>query len=202
MKFGFLTSRVALAAALLAIGGFAHAQSAPHAKDATKARPPILAIDRQAIMKGSKLGQDIHRQIMAYEDKVESDLGAQGQALQNEMQAFQQQSPSLPPAERDKKKRALQTKEAAYRQKVQARQSLIQGGELAARQRYLSELAAVVEAIMLERGAEMVVEKSTIVASVGGLDITNVAMQRLDRRIASFKVPLVNPPASSQTQFQ
>ena len=127
MKFAFSTSRATLAAALLAIGGFALAQNAPHAANATNARPPTLVIDRHAIMLGSKLGQDIHRQIMAYEDKVQSDLGAQGQALQNEKQAFQQQSPSLPPVARDKKMEALQTREAAYRQQVQARQSLIQG---------------------------------------------------------------------------
>ncbi len=149
-------------------------------------------------MTQSKVGQDIHRQIMAYEDKVNAQYGAEGQELRSEAQALQQQSGSLSPADRDKKMQAFQAKQADYQQKVGAQQSLIQGGELVARKRYLSELASVVEEVMRERGADVVVEKSTVVASIGGLDITQDVMQRLDRKITSFKVPLVNPPASEE----
>jgi hypothetical protein len=55
---------------------------------------------------------------------------------------------------------------------------------------------------MLERGADAVVEKSAIFTSVNGLDITSTVIQRLDHKITSFKVPLVNPPASSTVQMR
>ena len=92
----------------------------------------ILVIDRHAVMTGSKLGENIRQQILAYEDKAQNELGAEGQALQNQIQAAGA-----------KKSPALQAKETAFRQKVTERQSLIQGGEMAARKRYLAELGAV-----------------------------------------------------------
>jgi Skp family chaperone for outer membrane proteins len=153
--------------------------------------PHILVIDRHTIMTGSKLGENIRQQIMAYEQKAQTDLGAENQALQNQIQAAGA-----------KKSQALQAKEAAFRQKVQDRQSLIQGGEMAARKVYLGAVDAIVHAIMTERGADVVLEKSTVVDSVKGLDITHDAIQRLDKKMASFKVPLVKPPLSEMLQMQ
>ena len=115
------------------------------------------------------------------------------------MQALQD-LPSTP--DHDKKMQALQVKEANFRQKVQSSQSLIQGGEMAAQQRYTAELTDVANAIMRERGAYAVVDKSTVFTSVGGIDITQTAIQRLDAKITTFKVPLVNPPPGTQMPSQ
>ena len=142
-------------------------------------------------MTGSKLGENIRQQILAYEDKAQNELGAEGQALQNQIQAAGA-----------KKSPALQAKETAFRQKVTERQSLIQGGEMAARKRYLAELGAIVHAVMTERGADVVLEKSNVADSVNGLDITRDVIQRLDKKIPSFKVPLVKPPLSEMLQMQ
>jgi len=196
MKVSVSVSCIAFAATMVAIGGSAFAQNAA---PSTGVRPSILVIDRQLIARESKLGQDIHRQIETYADKLRADFGAQGEQLQSEMQALQQQ-PASP--DREKKMQALQVKEADFRQKVQARQSLIQGGEMAAQQRYNAELTSVVNAIMQQRDAFAVLDKSTVFTSVNGIDITQVAMQRLDRKISTFKVPLVNPPAESMIQMQ
>lgn len=185
MKFSSCAGIAALAISFTAAGP-AFSANAPG--------PHILVIDRHAIMTGSKLGENIRQQIMAYEEQVQHDLGPEGEALQNEMQAFQQQSASLAADTRANRNQALQTKQAAYRQKVQARQGLIQGGELVARNRYLAEVGSVVHAIMVERGADAVLEKSAVVDSVNGLDVTNDVIQRLDKKISSFKVPLVKPP--------
>jgi outer membrane protein len=176
--------------------------SAEAALPANSSSPGILVVDRHAIMNGSKLGMNIRQQIMDYEQKLQADLGPEGEALQNETQAFQQQSASLPPDVRAKKNQALQAKQADYRQKIQERQGLIQGGELAARQRYLAEVGAVVHEIMAERGANVVLEKSTVVDIVNGLDITSEVIRRLDGKISSFKVPLVKPPANGQIQMR
>jgi outer membrane protein len=164
--------------------------------------PGILIVDRHAIMNGSKLGKNISGQIAAYEQKLQSELGPEGEALQTELQAFQQQSASLPADARAKKDQALQTKQAAYQQKIQERQSLIQGGELVARKRYLAEVGAVVHQIMAERSASVVLEKSSVVEIVDGLDITSDVIRRLDAKITSFTVPLVKPPAREQIQMR
>ena len=68
------------------------AMSFVSAEAASAANTPgahILVIDRRAIMTGSKLGQNIREQIMAFQQKAQSDLGAENTALQNEQQALQ-----------------------------------------------------------------------------------------------------------------
>lgn len=161
------------------------------AQGAAAAGPHILVVDRQAIMTQSKLGENIRQQIMAYEDKVQADLGPEGQALQKEVQAAG-----------DKKSQALQAKETAFRQKVQARQSLIQGGEMAARKVYLGEVDSIVHGIMAERGADVVLEKSAVLDSVNGSDITHDVIARLDKKMATYKVPLVKAPLADMLQMQ
>jgi len=161
-----------------------------------------LFVDAHAIITGSKLGQDVQRQVLAYEDKVNADLGPEGQSLHAEAQDLQKQAPLLPPDIREKKIAAFQARQAAYQQKVQARQSLIQGGQMVAVQRYNAALNPILHAILIERGGSILLFKSSVADSVGDVDITKAAIQRLDQKISSFKVPLVKPPANSMPTLQ
>jgi Skp family chaperone for outer membrane proteins len=158
----------------------------------------ILVVDRHAIMDGSKLGTNIRAQIMADENKIQTDLGPEGAAVQKEMDAFQHQSASLPPDIRARKNLELQQKQAAYQQKTQERENLVHGGEIVAGRAYLAEVKSLVHAIMLERGASVVLDKSALADSVNGLDITSEVIRRLDRQMTNFKVPLVKPPEDEQ----
>ncbi|HEX9159626.1 MAG TPA: OmpH family outer membrane protein [Rhizomicrobium sp.] len=158
----------------------------------------ILVVDRHAVMYGSKLGINIRAQIMAYEDKIDKDLGPEGDALDKEMDAFQRQSASLPEDVRARKNLALQQKRAAYRQKYQARENFVHGGEMIAGRAYLAVAKSAIHAIMLERGAKVVFDKSVLADSVNGIDITPDVIRRLDQQMTTFKVPLVKPPADQQ----
>ena len=158
----------------------------------------ILIVDRHAVMNGSKLGTNIRAQIMADENKVQSDLGPEGAALQKEMDAFQSQSAALPADVRARKNLALQQEQTAYRQKMQERENLIRGGEGVAGHAYLSTVKSVVHAIMLERGATVVLDKSAVADGVDGLDITSEVIRRLDRTMTNYRVPLVRPPSDQE----
>lgn len=160
----------------------------------------ILVIDRRELMTTSKLGENIRQQLMAYNQKLQSDFGPEGQALQTEEQALE--SSKIPADQHAKRQQALETRQAAFRQKVQDRQSLMQGGQIAARKYFTDQVDAIVRAIMAEHGADVVLDKSTIVASTNGSDITKEAIQRLDKKAPSFKVPLVKPSLQDQLQMQ
>lgn len=160
--------------------------------------PGILIIDRHAIINEAKLANNIRAQIMVYENKIQTDLGPEGAALQKGMDAFKSQSASLPADVRTKRSLALQQEQAVYQQKMQARENLVHGGEVVAGHAYLTAVKSVVHAIMLERGASVVLDKSTLADSVDGIDITSEVIHRLDRQMTSFKVPLVAPSADEQ----
>ncbi|HEX3667424.1 MAG TPA: OmpH family outer membrane protein [Rhizomicrobium sp.] len=158
----------------------------------------ILFVDRHAVMNGSKLGTTIRAQIMADENKIQDDLGPEDVALRKEMDAFQSQSASLPADVRARKNLALQQRQAAHQKKMQDRENLVHGGEIVAGHAYFAAVKSVVHAIMLERGASAVIDKSAMADSVDGLDITSEVIRRLDRQMTNYKVPLVKPPEDQQ----
>jgi outer membrane protein len=163
--------------------------------------PKILVIERNAILRASKVGQDIVRQVTAYTRSAEGEFRAQGNALQTEGRALQQQVAILAPDVKAKKIRDFQAKQAAFQRKVEARQGLIQGGVFKARQQVEGALGPILKGIMQERGANLLFDRSAVLYSTLNIDITGVAIQRLDQKMPSVKVQLVALPAGLQAQL-
>jgi Skp family chaperone for outer membrane proteins len=203
-------SKFALRAALVAAGlataltsGHALAQAPaatkPHAAtSASVPAPRIIVIDRQAILRASKVGQDIVRQVNAYTTQAETEFKAQNEALQRESQSLQQQVAILAPDVRAQKIKAFQQKEALFKQKVDARQSLIQGGVLKARQQVEQALGPILQGIMNERGANLLLDRAAVVLGMVDIDVTRQAVQRLDQKLPTVKVQLVAAPPGAQ----
>lgn len=161
--------------------------------------PRILVIDRQAILRFSKVGQDIVRQVNGFTQQAEGQFRSEQQSLQKEGQDLQRQIAILAPDVRNQKIRAFQAKEAAFKQKVDARQNQIQGGVLQARQQVEQALGPIVQGIMIERQANLLLDRSMVVVStVADIDVTRLAIQRLDQKLPSVKVQLVSMPANMQ----
>lgn len=163
--------------------------------------PKILVIDRNAILRASKVGQDIVRQVNGYTQSAESSFRAEGDALQKEGRALQQQVAILAPDVKAKKIRDFQNKQAAFQRKVEARQGLIQGGVFKARQQVEAALGPILKGIMMERGANLLLDRSSIVLGTVNIDITSIAVQRLDQKMPTVKVDLVALPAGLQAQL-
>ena len=163
--------------------------------------PKILVIDRNAILRASKVGQDIVRQVTGLTRSAESEFRAQSDSLQKEGRALQQQVAILAPDVKAKKIRDFQSKQAAFQRKVEARQGLIQGGLLKARQQVETALGPILQGIMQERGANLLLDRGAIVLGTVNIDITGVAVQRLDQKMPSVKVQLTPLPANMQAQM-
>ena len=159
--------------------------------------PRIIVVDRQAILRGSSVGQDIVRQVNAYTQSAEREFKAQQDALQKESQTLQQQVAILAPDVRAQKVKAFQAKEAAFKQKVEGRQSLIQGGVLKARQQVEAALGPILQGIMQERGANILLDRAAIVLGMVDIDVTQLTVQRLNQKLPTVKVQLVNAPAGA-----
>jgi Skp family chaperone for outer membrane proteins len=186
---------IILAASLPSAALSANAPAQPHPAAAAMPQPRILVIDRQAILRFSKVGQDIVRQVNSYTQSAEGQFKAEQEGLQKEGQSLQTQAAILAPDIRNQKIRAFQAKEAAFRQKVETRQNQIQGGVQVARQQVEQALGPIVQGIMLERQANILLDRSMVVLStVGDIDVTRIAIQRLDQKLPSVKVQLVSLP--------
>jgi Skp family chaperone for outer membrane proteins len=200
-RFAAAAGIVAAAASFVTLP--AAAQGQPHPAAATMAQPRILVIDRQAILRFSKVGQDIVRQVNGYTQAAESQFKAEQDGLQREGQSLQQQVAILAPDVRNQKIRAFQAKEAAFRKKVEDRQNQIQGGVQMARQQVETALGPIVQGIMVERQANLLLDRSMVVLStVSEIDVTRLAIQRLDQKLPTVKVQLVSVPANMLSGMQ
>lgn len=186
---------------VLSIAGVANA-APPAAQPTGTPAPKILVINREAILQVSKVGQSIAQQIKAYTLQAEKDFKGQGDALRNDGQALQQQIAILAPDVKAKKIADFQARERSLQMKIQQRQALIQGGVLQARKQMEQALGPIVQGIMQERGANLLLDRGAVVFGSADMDVTRVAIQRLDQKLPTVKVELVAPPPGTMPPQQ
>jgi Skp family chaperone for outer membrane proteins len=207
----FSTSHVriglAVAAAIM-FGSLAAAAAPPPPKPAAAPQnqgavaTKILVIDRSVLLRASKAGQSMVAQINDYRSKAETEFRSQGEALQREGQALQQQVAILAPDVKTKKIRDFQAKQSAFQRKLEQRQGLIQGGLYKAQQQVEAALKPILQQVMQERGANLLLDRGAVVLVPNSMDVTAAAVQRLDQKLPFVKVDLVAPPPGLQQQPQ
>lgn len=195
------TCAAAVMAAAISVCGStgALAQNAAPATANTPA-PKILVIDRTAILRGSKVGEDIARQVKAYTDSAEKEFKGESDSLKADGQKLQQQLAILAADVKKQKIAAFEKRQEAFQKKVQARQDEIQGGVMQARQEVEKALGPILQGIMAERGANLLMDRSAIVLGTVDIDVTALAIDRLNKKMPSVKVSLVAPPKGQQGQ--
>lgn len=179
----------------------AAAPAAPAAAPAAapkKAGPAvILFVDRGAIVRQSTVGKDMFKQVEALAKKMEADFKPESDKLQADIQALQGQFAVLQPDAREAKKKELETRRASFQKKVQDRQNEIQAGLNKARQDLEAKLGPILEQMMLEKGANLLLDRSMVVLGALDLDMTAVAVQRLDKALPKITVTPVKPAATA-----
>ena len=185
----FMLGAALVSAALLAGMAPQHAlaQAAPE--------PRILVIDRNALLQLSSAGKAMMAGVDALSIQADTEFQAEAQALQQEAQQLQQQLAILAPEAQEQRRQEFMTKQQDLQQRAQLRQSQIQGGLGQAGQQLDQALQPILQQIMTERGANMVLDRTSVIVSSVDIDITATAVERLDQVLPTVTVQLVNPPA-------
>jgi Skp family chaperone for outer membrane proteins len=200
-RAGYTLAALTLTAAVFAVTPAA-AQNAPAKPSAGTPAPVILVIDRSAILRASKVGQSIVAQVNGFTQAAEKEFKGQAGSLRSQEQQLQQQIAILAPDVKKKKIAAFQAQQQAFQKKVQERQAQIQGGVMQARQQVETALGPILQGLMAERHANLLLDRSAIVLGTVNIDITGAAVQRLNQKLPAIKVQLVNPPPGVLAQMQ
>ena len=156
--------------------------------------PKILIIDRSEVLRRSAVGQSIMKQVQQLTINAENSLKAKDAALRAEGGQLQQQLAILAPAVKAAKIKAFEAKQAALQADVQKQQGLIQGGVLKARQQVEQALGPILQALMQERGANLLLDRNAVVLGTVNVDITKDAITRLNQKLPTVKVALTALP--------
>jgi len=159
-------------------------------------QPKILVIDRTAILERSAVGQSIAQHAQTYWQQAQAQLRNEASGLKAQGQQLQQQLAILAADVKAKKVRDFEAQQGAFQQK----QSLIQGGVLQAQTQMENALGPILKGIMLERGANMLLDRNAVIYSTVDVDVTQTAIQRLNQKMPAVKLSLTPLPPGVRMQ--
>jgi Skp family chaperone for outer membrane proteins len=168
----------------------ASAPAAPTAKGPLPT-PVVLVIDKSAILRQSKAGQQIASQIRAFADQAKAELEPQGRALQAEATALKSQGASMTPEQRQARAAAFENKQAAFQRVAGIKQNRLQMALANANHEMEKTVGPILKQVMADRHANIVVDKQVVIFSTdNGFDVTAEVVQKLDAALPSVKVEL------------
>jgi Skp family chaperone for outer membrane proteins len=159
--------------------------------------PRIIVIDRTYILQRSSAGQDMMAQAQNLSKAAETQFKTEETALATEAGQLQQQLAIMAPDVRDQKEKDFTAKQQAFQGRVATRQAEIQAGFNKAARQVEVALEPILKALMVERGANMVLDRSSVILSSVDIDVTPIAVQRLDKSLPHVKVDLTPVPAAT-----
>ena len=193
------TRSLAIAAMLLA--GAAAVQPSSAAATATSAAPAarMLTIDMRGIFVASKVGRSIQEQSDQLMKQAQATLNAEAEALKREKGEIEAQTAILNATVKAQKENAWKARAMAFEKKVQERGGLIQGGMVKANQQVNDALSPILQGVMQERQATVLLDRGSVLIAPNNIDVTQVVIQRLDTKLPTVKVELTPlPPGMAQ----
>lgn len=149
------------------------AQQAPSA-------PPVVIIDSERVFFETLYGQRISRDLAAQASALQAENDQIVQQLTAEERSLTQRRPAMDPA-------AFRAEAAAFDEKVQqlrrdrdAKTAQLQAETIAQRDVFEQQVQEILAAVMLERGALMVLEQRNVILSVRAVNITDDVIARID----------------------
>lgn len=190
-----------MAVAGMLFAATATVQGAYAAAPANGAAPAarLLIIDLRRVVAMSKVGQSIQQQVEGLKKQAQQQLNAEAETLKREKAQMDAQNAILAPAVKAQKENAWKQRAMGFEKKVQERSVLIQGGMIKANQQVEEALGPILQGVMQERQATVLLDRATILLAPNALDVTQIVVQRLDMKMPTVKVELTPlPPGLAQ----
>src|SRR5262249_51277892 len=170
------------ATALIACGFPALAQQ-------KSAGPLVVAIvDVQKILEESKAARTVQAALDKQRSAYQADISKQENALRSADQDLVRQRATLSADALDKKRQELEQQAAALRRDVQTKRQQLDRMFQASMDQIRSSLLQVIDEIAAERGATLVLSKTTVLLSANDYDITAEALKRLNSKLPTVAV--------------
>lgn len=151
--------------------------------------PVFLVLDKQAVLRFSKAGQDIARQMQPVIQQAQNNILAQRQSLERQA-ADLRANTSLSPDERDKRSGALEAKVQSLQADAQNRQQQLSDALNKANEPLSKAVGDIVPAIVKQRGANLVLDRAALAQADPAFDITQDVIAQLDAKLPTVKVEL------------
>ncbi|MDG1859590.1 MAG: OmpH family outer membrane protein [Emcibacteraceae bacterium] len=165
------------------------AQTIPAAK--------IAIVDNGIISSNAAVAIDINRQVRQIRADMQADLQTKGNALRAEEESLKSQSAIMPPEAYNQKVQEFQQKAAGYQRDVQIKSQQLEVAIAQANAEVERALKPILQKILQDTGATMLMEKALVLEQAPGLDVTTRVVEGLDLALPSLTVVLPEVPAAA-----
>lgn len=146
-------------------------------------RSPILTIDSDLLYAQSAFGKRVENNFAADGALLEAENRRIEGELQEEERQLTERRAQLSPQEFRKLADVFDEKVQRIRQEQNAKLVALTQSTEQARGAFLSQISPVLKEIMVETGAAVIVERRSIFMSANSIDVTLVALQRIDAQL-------------------
>lgn len=185
-----------IVAATVALGGVVFVQP-KHAlaQNAGQQLPTVVMaiVDVQRIMRVSAASVSIRDQIDQVRSGFQADLDAKEERLRKTDEDLKRQRAILAPEAFEEKRKAFEEEVLGVQREVQGRNSVIERAIGDATAQIREKLIPILAAIMEERGASVLLDKSQVLVSDKNLEVTTAALNRLNKSLPEVTVEIPEP---------
>jgi outer membrane protein len=180
-------------AAIIAVASFAMANSA-------LAQSTILVVDQARVIRESAVGQHVKRQIESIATQMQKEIKAQNSPLESELTRLQADTKGMTSetlqSRPDILKRAqdFQIKGQKSQQEAAYKKRELQLTEQKAIQKVNEELESILEALVKERNADVILDRTLVIYGGKSADVTETVISRLNGKIQTVSVVRVRLP--------
>lgn len=159
-------------------------------------RSPILTIDADQLFSKSRFGQRLTDDIQAQSEALAAENRSIAAQLEDEERDLTSRRPEMTPEAFRAEAEAFDGRVQRIRQEQDAKERALGAQVQAAEEAFLTAVRPVLGQLMAERGAAVVLDRRTVVLSLGAVDITEAAVARIDEEMGEgMSLPELETPA-------
>ena len=150
---------------------------------AQQSEPSVLIIDRERVFFETAYGQRLAEELAALANELQAENDEIVATLTEEERSLTQRRPEMTPEEFRAEAATFDTKVQEVRRVRDAKTIDLQLANAEARTQFDTAVQGIIAAIMIERGASLVMDERTAVLAVTAINITDAAIARIDAEL-------------------
>lgn len=161
------------------------------AQNETMQQPTVAVIDMQEIRQKSKAVKSIEQQIQKRKKAYQDKLSEKEKELREEDKSLAKQRSLLSEEAFKKKQKKLKERLGAFQRQIKTRRKALDRAYSKAMRRVQKQLVQIIRQIAEDQNLDVILNKGSVVVVRSDMEITELALERLNGRLASVEVPEV-----------
>ncbi len=169
--------------------------------DAQVTIPIILVLDRAQLLGESDAGKNITEQAKELQELIAKELQEEFDALKKEEEQLISQQSLLAPEVLQERAQKLQIKQRDFEITRQVKNREFQASIARAQNEIGKVLEPILGDIITERSGTILIDRSNIMFAIPDIDVTPVALRRLNEKLQTVKLERVKLEVSANGEF-